>query len=357
MIDSERLNQKHLQSEKLCIGKQRLMPPKVSKKVDWHRAADSLLELLPTSPSVRSQHKAFVDVFRLSRLAAVPKVTNDAPDYITRHQQHFPKYQVLSSFNSAHRRGDWGLKRPLPPVKSAHIIVTELDTQERQTPYTFAPEKTRFVRRMKEFGLELKVPTNDAHISRSQEYLLSERRPKRPRSLLEHLHPQWNRNTGSETGPWILGLKSKEFDRYLRTVSDKRAELQASRVRLGISEGESERAKQLVQAGLDIPPFQPAYLTHPTAGLTYSASGSMPSPFARLPPRRARINPGFPGTPTNVLTHGVVARVENSSKIKLPNRTQPIEVQPVSATISRSGRLELSVSVVPPESSSQKKRQ
>lgn len=333
------------------------MPPKVSKSIDWPRAADSLLAVLPASPSLRSQHKSFADVFRLSRLAAVPKVTNDAPDYITRHQQYFPKHQVLSSFNSAHRRGEWGLKRPLPPVKSAHIIVTELDTQERQTPYTFAPEKTRFVRRMKEFGLELKVPTTDAHVATSPTYWLLERQSKRPRSLLEHLHPQWNRNTGAETGPWILGLKPKEFDRFLRTVADKRAELQATRTRLGISESEGNRAKQLVEACLDIPPNQPAYLTHPTAGLTYSASGSMPSPLARLPPRRARINPVPLGTYTNALTHGVLARVENAGLMNLPNRTQPVEVEPVSATISRSGRLELSVSLVPPESTSRRKRQ
>lgn len=276
--------------------------------------------------------------------------------YMTRHQQYFPHHQVISSFNSAHRRGEWGLKRPLPPVKNANIIVTEIDTQERQTPYTFAAEKLRFVRRMREFGLELQVPTSDAYVAKAPDYWLSERQARRPRSPLDHFHPQWNRNTGAETGPWVLGLKPKEFSQFLRTVSDKRTQLQAARTRLGIREGESDRAKQLVQACLDILPFQPAYVTHPTAGLTYSASGSMPSPLARMPPRRGRVNRGGMGTVTNALTHGVVARVENSSMARIPNRAQPLPMHPVSATISRSGRLEVSVSLVQAPSNSHKRQ-
>jgi Mitochondrial ribosomal protein subunit len=321
------------------------MPPKVSRNVDWHRAAESVLGQLPDSPSVRSQHKSFPDIFRGSRVATIPKGSGEPPFFMSRHNELFPRHQILSSFNSAHRRGDWGLKRPLPPMKSPNIIVTEIDTQERQTPYSFAAEKIRFVRRMREFGLELKVRTTDANVAQSPKYFLSERQSRRPRSPLDHFHPQWNRNTGSETGPWILGLKSKEFSRFLRTVSDKRAELQATRIRLGISDWQSDRAKELVQACLDIPTFQPAYLTHATAGLTYSASGSMPSPLARAPPRRGRVNRGRSGTPSSALTHGIVARIENSRTQMLPNRDQPVTVQPVSATIARSGRLEVSVSI------------
>src|SRR6202021_1775194 len=161
--------------------------------------------------------------FRGSRLATIPKVTSQPPSYFTRHQQFYPQHQVISSFNSAHRRGDWGLKRPLPPVKDANIISSELDTQERQTPFTFATEKPRFIKRMTEFGLELKVPATDAQWAKAPDYSLAERQSRRPRSPLEHLHPQWNRKTGAETGPWILGLSSTEFSRFLRNVSDKRS--------------------------------------------------------------------------------------------------------------------------------------
>jgi hypothetical protein len=321
------------------------MPPKVSTKVDWHRAADNVLGLLPDSPSVRSQHKSFADIFRGSRLAAVPKVTDEPAMYLQRHQQYFPKQQVLTSFQSAHRRGEWGLKRPLPPVKNANIIVTEIDTQERQTPYIFAAEKMRFVRKMREFGLELKVPTDDAYVAQAPDYWLSERQARRLRSPLAHLHPQWNRNTGGETGPWILGLKSRQFSQFLETVAAKRGELHAARMRLGISERQSDRAKQLVQACLDIPPFKPAYITHATAGLTYSAGGSMPSPLAQTPPRRGRVNRVAPLSPANILTHGIVARLENSGNMRTPSREQPVAVHPVSATIGRSGRLEVSVSL------------
>src|SRR5271154_6221920 len=95
----------------------------------------SLLKLLPQTPSIRSTHKSFNDVFRSSRLATIQNISSQDPSFYTRHRQHHPKHQVISSFNAAHRWGDWGLKRPFPPVKAAHIIVPEFATQERQTPY------------------------------------------------------------------------------------------------------------------------------------------------------------------------------------------------------------------------------
>ena len=327
------------------------MPPRPAK-ADWHHFTEAVLSKSPVSSSLRSQHKSFNDIFRSSRLATIPKpLTSDPPTFYARHQQPHPQHQVLSSFNAAHQRGDWGLKRPLPPVKDAHIIVSEIDSQERQTPFTFATEKPRFIRRMREFGLVLKLPRSDAASAQGSQYWLAERRNRRPRSILEHFHPQWNRLSGIESGPWITGLSRNQFTKYLNDIASKRSEIAALRAKHGLTD-DNERAKHLVQAYLDIPINQPQYVTHATAGLSYSAGGSMPStpvgvkadPATMAGGLRAGriINGKSSGTIFNALTHGVVANVENSFSSHA-DRAVPAGLIPSFASISRQGRLELSV--------------
>ena len=316
----------------------------------------SLLQLLPQTPSIRSTHKSFNNVFRSSRLATIQNISSQDPSFYTRHRQHHPRHQVISSFNAAHRWGDWGLKRPFPLVKDAHIIVTEFDTQERQTPYTFATEKPRFVRRMREFGLILEVPISDTRLSKTLEYRLPERQARRPRSPLQHLHPQWLRGSGNETGPRILTLSAYEFRKFLRTIEGKRAELDASRLRLGITDNQSEATKQLVQACLDLPLRKPIYQTHPTAGLSYSIKGSIPStPAGTKSDTRTMIGGTRPGrllklkagpvmnTFHTALVYGIVAKVEKGQRFS-PDRSEPVALKVESANVNPFGRLELTMS-------------
>jgi len=321
-------------------------------KADWHHFADAVLSTSALTSSMRSQHRTFNEVFRSSRLATIPKLSSEPPSFYARSQQHYPQHQVVSSFHSSHRRGDWGLKRPLPPVKDTHIIVGELDSQERQTPFTFATEKFRFLRRMREFGLILELPESDLGLEQSTGYWLSERRSRRFRSSLEHLHPQWNRQSGIEEGPWIIGLDHNAFTKYLDSVSSKRAELRAIRSKYGLNDPDNERAKQLVQAHLDIPLNRPPYLTHPTAGLSYSASGSMPSTPTGVKVDKVTMAGGLrigrvvkgsaSGGVHNALVYGVVANVINAVHLGA-DRGVPVGLLPSSASINRQGRLAISV--------------
>lgn len=324
------------------------MPKVNTKGGDWYHYVDSVFKQLPSSVNIRAQHKSFNDVFRTSRLATIPKITSEPPNFFARHQQYFPRHQVISSFNSAHRRGDWGLKRPFPPVKDANIIVHEIDSQERQTPFTFATEKPRFIRRMREFGLKLKVPGSDASSAKVIDYCYAERLLRRPRSPLAHLHPQWNRKTGAETGPWILGMSKNQFARYLRSVGRRRHEFNAARSRLGQYDNERKRLRAVVSACLDIPLHNAVYQTHPTAGLAYSADGLMATPTTNETLPRGRIirdmSPGRSMRSPNALVHGVVASVEDSGRRTVPDRSTPKPLLPTSASISRSGRLEITMS-------------
>ena len=327
----------------------------MSSRASWHRYADTVLELLPQTPSIHSKHTSFNDVFRLSRLGTMHNISNREPSYDARHAQYYPTHQVITSFNTAHRRGDWGLKRPFPPVKDPHIIVNEIESQERQTPYTFATEKPRFVRRMKEFGLVLSVPQIDTNRAKTLEYRLPERQTHRVKSPLEHLHPQWNRLSGNETGPRISTLSEIEFGgKFLRSISGRRAELDAACLRLGITDRQSDAAKQLVKAILDLPLDKPAYQTHPTAGLTYSAKGSMPSSRTGTRsdaqtmaggPREGRlIRPKSRPNSLSIfhiaLVYGLVARVDKGRRV-VPDRSKPVALKVESACVNPFGRLEV----------------
>ena len=319
-----------------------------------HQAAN-LLDLLPQSPS-HSKHKPFNDLFRCSRLASVQQLKPQFPSFFTRHQQHYPSHQVLSSFNAAHKRGEWGLKRPLPLMKDSHIIINGIDSQERQTPFAFATEKPRFIRRMKELCLVLHVPPIDNTLANHMPYRLPERQSRRPRSPLEHLHPQWNRKSGNERGPQLLTLSPGAFDDFLQTAASKRQDLDVTRSKLRITDSQKEATKELIQACLDLPMHKPVYQTHPTAGLTYSAKGWMSStPNGTQSDIRTKVGGTRIGRllrppksrdafgPQSALVHGIVARVESGWKA-VPKRGNPVELQVESATISPFGRLELTVS-------------
>jgi hypothetical protein len=325
-------------------------------EASWHRYADTVLGLLPQAPTRRPIHKSFNDVFKSSRLASIPRISKETPSFFARHQQYYPQYQVISSFNAAHRRGDWGLKRPLPPVKDSHIIVSELDTEEYQTTYDFATEKPRFVRRMKEFGLVLSVPIGDTMSTDYWHYMLSERQSRRPRSPLEHLHPQWNRTVGNELGPRMQTLSPLQLKKFLRWISGKRAEFDSACLRLKINDPQSRAARQLAMALFDIPLNGHVYQTHPTAGLTYSAKGWMPStPTGTRSDLRTTAGGSRNGRPIPIptndgqaapktaLVYGIVARLEKGLE-GLYDRSVPVELQVVSAHVTPFGRVELTLS-------------
>ena len=327
---------------------------KISGRFTAHDVS-GILQSLPEITSTHCCHRSFKDIFRSSRLASVhQRKDHREPSFHARHQQFYPVRQVISSFNSAHRRGEWGLKRPFPSVKDSNVIVSELDSQERQTPFTFATEKPRFVRKMRELGLVLGVPESDASGAHPRAYWRSEREVQRAKSPLEHFHPQWIRSTGVETGPRIVTLPSEEYDRYLEKVVGKRSQLENMKARLGVKDNQSEVVKELVRACLDLPSHKPTYQTHPTAGLVYSNKGSMPSTPSgtrhNVKPMvgKGRILAGKSSMglyTQNALFYGIVVSVVHGPKFykDLPDREDPVDLQVTSATVNPVGRLEIMV--------------
>lgn len=68
--------------------------------------------------------------------------------------------QVYATSKSCKRGGEWGLKRNLPSViRTPHITVSDLDTNEHQTPWQSGSSQVLFVRRWKENFPNSKRPT------------------------------------------------------------------------------------------------------------------------------------------------------------------------------------------------------
>ena len=329
---------------------------------------NALLELLPRSPSINSKHSSFNDIFRSSRLGTLYNLSKKDQSYYGRHQQPHPEHQVISSYNAAHRRGEWGLKRPLPLVRDSHIVINQLDTEERQTPFYFAADKPKFVKRIQEMSIVLepwdKTPT------REQERL-REIVSRRPRSLLRDGHPQWNRSNVDESGLRLITLSANKLRAYFDTINNKlnrkrfkEAQLESGKLEPGIWDESSDSFTQLVQSYLDISLDAPPFQTHPTAGLTYASKGFHPSPSARSndyqtwfgAPRLGRCQglkkPGNEGEA--VLVHGIAARVKRGSPL-IYDRKERVRVKVESAQINPFGQLEVTVSTPWPTSQSNDK--
>jgi Mitochondrial ribosomal protein subunit len=317
---------------------------------------NAVLEFLPTTPSINSKHTSFNDIFRSSRLGTLYNLSKRDQLFYARHQQPFPKHQVISSFNAAHRRGEWGLKRPLPPVKDSHIVVNQLDTEERQTPYYFATEKPKFVKRIQEMSIVLE-PVGKRP-AREQEKL-REQISRKPRSLLQDTHPQWNRSIGDEDGPRVLVLSSNKLRGYIDSISNRRNRNRfrdaQDRLQPKIIDQSSDGFSQLVQGYLDISLDAPPFKTHPTAGLTYAAKGFLPIPTAHQNDYRLWIGGSRLGRCVRIKGHvneleggaalinGMVARMKRGSMV-VRDRKELIRLKVETAQINPFGRLEVTVS-------------
>lgn len=51
--------------------------------------------------------------------------------------------------------GDWGLKRPLPTLRTQNITISDIDTQEHQTPFESSNQYTKVVQRWQEMGIPI----------------------------------------------------------------------------------------------------------------------------------------------------------------------------------------------------------
>jgi hypothetical protein len=199
---------------------------------------------------------SFASLFRNSRLAALPqpiKIPQAAPRTATIFA-NYPTHQVLTSGNATRSRGEWGLKRPMPSLKTKYVSVRKLDSSIHQTHFESANDKVKLVRRWSEARIPL---TNSEHSSK----LFS--------SSPSYKSPFVTRSTEDIQGPWLPTLSPRELRQVVTRARKLRGEyLQAS--------GEQTSKEQALEY-LKLPTTNTAYQTSPTAGLSYALPGAIPS--------------------------------------------------------------------------------
>lgn len=91
---------------------------------------------------------SYYQLLRGSRLVALPQAIEKRAI-----EKYYPTHQIIRSPPSSHFRGNWGLKRDLPQVKSSYISIDSLDTLEHQTPFESENNKFNFLERWKEMRI------------------------------------------------------------------------------------------------------------------------------------------------------------------------------------------------------------
>lgn len=130
----------------------------------------------------------------------------------------YPTHQAIATPRSSHYRGDWGLKRALPAratrSSTPHIRVSAQDTPEHITDFASAADHTQTEAKWREMAIPIltKQPkeyhrSSTAPVSAFDETLDNTIRDSK------HNQPRWKFD-----GPWIAGMQSGDFERFLRNI-------------------------------------------------------------------------------------------------------------------------------------------
>ncbi|KAK3994844.1 mitochondrial ribosomal protein MRP51 [Cladorrhinum sp. PSN332] len=143
----------------------------------------------------------------------------------------FPTHQVITTLSSSRKRGDWGLKRPLPlksTTKSSNpmLRVKAIDTIEQITDYTSAADHGLTLRKFQELRLPVVTRRSNAdplhrvsdHHQTSVFEDAIDTTDIGPKDRADKIDHRWK-----FTGPWLAGMTEGDFKQYLnKTVRPRR---------------------------------------------------------------------------------------------------------------------------------------
>ncbi|KAK4456851.1 mitochondrial ribosomal protein MRP51 [Cladorrhinum samala] len=135
----------------------------------------------------------------------------------------YPTHQVITTLSSSRKRGDWGLKRPLPlrsTTKSSNpmIRVKAIDTIEQITDFTSAADHGLTLRKFQELRVPVVVRKSSSDVS----YKVSDYAQRSvfdseidttdiaPKDRAQYIDQRWK-----FTGPWLAGMTEGDFKEYL----------------------------------------------------------------------------------------------------------------------------------------------
>ncbi|EEB07120.1 ribosomal protein subunit L51-b [Schizosaccharomyces japonicus yFS275] len=93
---------------------------------------------------------SFPQLLRLSRTVSMPRLHTTM---IAGPNSFFPDVQAITAKQNSRNRGDWGLKKQLPQLKTRYLRVYELDSYERQSVFKSGDRYVRLLKNIRCLGL------------------------------------------------------------------------------------------------------------------------------------------------------------------------------------------------------------
>jgi len=176
----------------------------------------------------------------------------------------FPTHQIITTTNASRKRGDWGLKRPLPlraTTKSTYAMlrVNQMDSIEAITDYSSATDLGITLRKFQELHLPITV---------AEERNVYQAYTKLPRSVFEEdrdftaidpaeraalVDKRWK-----FSGPWLAGMGQGEFRKWIeKTVRPKRSEFREFLKQKLAQETVNKKMQKAMDAGETPAPIAP----------------------------------------------------------------------------------------------------
>ncbi|KAK0715306.1 mitochondrial ribosomal protein MRP51 [Lasiosphaeris hirsuta] len=174
-------------------------------------------------------------LLRTSRLFSLPAPIPPSPtDASNGHHgslsatQSFPTHQIITTLASSRRRGDWGLKRPLPlwtTTKSTNAMlrVKQIDTIEDITDFSSATDQGLTLRKFQELHIPLTMPAENTPFDSPRASASSMNLPKR--SVFEKDSDFTTLDSVNKTalkdkrwrfqGPWLAGMEPGQFAKWV----------------------------------------------------------------------------------------------------------------------------------------------
>ncbi|CCG80957.1 Uncharacterized protein C23A1.18c [Taphrina deformans PYCC 5710] len=85
------------------------------------------------------------------------------------HDLH-PLSPSIRTSKASQNIGDWGLKRNLPRLRTSNITISDIDTQEHQTPFSSSNKYTKVVERWQEMGIPVRTQLPPRQYTQQPEY-------------------------------------------------------------------------------------------------------------------------------------------------------------------------------------------
>ncbi|KAL2256953.1 hypothetical protein VTK26DRAFT_859 [Humicola hyalothermophila] len=217
-------------------------------------------------------------LLRTSRLFSIPAPIPPPPSDITAANHFssdtatsvFPTHQVITTLSSSRKRGDWGLKRPLPlksTTKSSTPMITvkAIDTIEQITDFRGATNHGITLRKFQELGMPVTMrrlndgapPTaaGGSSFNLPQPSVFEDTHDFtdiKPEDRAKLINRRWK-----FSGPWLAGMTQGDFTKWLaKEVRPKRHEFREF-LKAKIASDMHSDAVAAAQDKGEVPPTEP----------------------------------------------------------------------------------------------------